>query len=395
MACTYGKKMLLNNLQLSDDAPPESIRVQDAFIKAIAPAHARAYGSDALYFDDAFAFPGLINSHDHLDFNSFPLLGNYCYPNYVEWGTDIHAHNKAAIEPVLRIPQALRIQWGIYKNLLNGITTVVNHGPPLPVTDELITVFQQCYCLHSIRLEKRWRLKLNHPGRNGHPFVIHVGEGTDSLAGQEIAELIRWNRLLRPLIGVHGVAMSARQATRFRALVWCPDSNFFLLGKTADIGQLKAHTTVLLGTDSTLTGSWSLWDHLRLAKATGMATDQELRDMVTTQAARVWQLPLLGLLAPGKQADLVVAKKKGATQLADRFYQLQPDDILLVMHRGEVKLFDASLLAQMKATGNLNDHFHPISLRQQQKYVKGNLPALMQQISSYHPDITFPVNYEL
>jgi len=29
------------------------------------------------------AFPGLINSHDHLDFNLFPLWGNRKYNNYV------------------------------------------------------------------------------------------------------------------------------------------------------------------------------------------------------------------------------------------------------------------------------------------------------------------------
>lgn len=382
--------MLLNNLQLSDDAPAQSILVRKGLIQALAPAANAAATPLTLNFEDAFAFPGLINSHDHLDFNCFPLLGNDAYPNYVEWGTDIHARNKAAIDPVLCIPQALRVQWGIYKNLLNGITTVIHHGPPLQVSDELISVFQQCHCLHSVRLEKHWQLKLNLPGPSGRPFVIHIGEGTDSLSEQEIAQLIRWNIFRRPLIGVHGVAMSARQATRFRALVWCPDSNFFLLGKTAAIGELKAHTKVVFGTDSTLTGSWNLWDHLRLAQATGMATDQELLEMVTTQPAQVWRLPQLGQLAPGSQADIVVARKKRSATVTENFFQLNPEDILLVMHRGEVKLFDASLRAQVKPLNGINGNFQPITIRQSRKYVKGNLPALIQQIRRYHPEISFP-----
>lgn len=380
--------MLLHNLHLSDEAPPQSILVQQGFIKAIGPSPAPAAKPCALQFEDAFAFPGLINSHDHLDFNCFPQLGNYPYPDYVAWGHDIHARNKADIAPVLGIPQALRTQWGLYKNLLNGITTVVHHGPPLPVTHALISVYQQCYCLHSVGLEPHWRLKLNHPGRRGRPFVIHIGEGTDRRAGQEITALIRWNIFRRPLIGVHGVAMSPRQAARFQALIWCPESNFFLLGKTAAIGELKAHTTVVLGTDSTLTASWNLWDHLRCAQATGMASSQELLDMLTARAARVWQLPHLGQLAPGRQADLVVARKPASPSLADGFCLLHPEDILLVMHRGEVKLFDASLLSQIKALPGISADFHPILTGQTQKYVKGNLPALMQQIRRYHPGWT-------
>ena len=42
-------------------------------------------------------FPGLINSHDHLDFNLFPQTGNRIYNNYTEWGRDIHEQNKEAI----------------------------------------------------------------------------------------------------------------------------------------------------------------------------------------------------------------------------------------------------------------------------------------------------------
>ena len=30
-------------------------------------------------FENAVAFPGLINSHDHLDFNNYPQLGNKIY----------------------------------------------------------------------------------------------------------------------------------------------------------------------------------------------------------------------------------------------------------------------------------------------------------------------------
>ncbi|MGV3504797.1 MAG: amidohydrolase family protein [Adhaeribacter sp.] len=385
--------MLLHNLHLADHLSPQSILIREAQIAGIAPAGTRQHKGFTLQFEEAFAFPGLINSHDHLDFNSFPLLGNYHYPNYVEWGKDIHRQNSEAIAQVLQIPKALRIEWGLYKNLLNGITTVLHHGPCLPVQHDLITVFQSCQCLHSVGLEKNWKLKLNHPGRHGF-VVIHIGEGTDELAAQEINELIRWNLFRRPLVGVHGVAMQPRQAARFRALVWCPDSNFFLLGKTAAIQELKAHTRVVFGTDSTLSASWNLWDHLRLARDTRMARDQEIMDMLTTNAAWAWQLPHLGSIAPGQQADLVIARKKSKLSLMECFYQLHPEDILLVIHRGEMKLFDASLYKQVAGQLPLETGFSALRLGQAKKYVKGNLPALLKEITRFHPHISLPVEWD-
>src|ERR1044071_3735591 len=72
--------------------------------------------------EGAWAFPGLINSHDHLDFNLFPQLGNKVYSNYADWANDIQKNNGEEIESVLKIPLSLRVQWGVYKNLLSGIT---------------------------------------------------------------------------------------------------------------------------------------------------------------------------------------------------------------------------------------------------------------------------------
>ncbi|WP_431200330.1 hypothetical protein ACQ86K_10855 [Mucilaginibacter sp. P19] len=108
---------------------------------------------------NAIAFPGLINSHDHLDFNLFPQLGNKTYESYTEWGKHIHRAYAVEIASVLKIPIALRERWGVYKNLLCGVTTVVNHGEKTTINDPLITIFDNCQSIHSVRFEKT--------GRNG------------------------------------------------------------------------------------------------------------------------------------------------------------------------------------------------------------------------------------
>ncbi|HEY4209824.1 MAG TPA: amidohydrolase family protein, partial [Puia sp.] len=267
---------------------------------------------------DAIAFPGLINSHDHLDFNLFPRLGNARYSNYREWGHDIHLRNRKDIDPVLEIPLPLRTAWGIYKNLLSGFTTVINHGEILPADNELITVSQHQRCLHSVGFERSWRWRLNRPGML--PVVIHVGEGTDKMAHREIDRLLRWNLFQKPLIGIHGVAMDENQAAGFRALVWCPASNFFLLDSTAPIHKLKTRVPILFGTDSTLTAPWDAWEHIRMAAQQHMLAEEELLTSLTRAAADVWGIPV-GEIAAGRQADLVVSAAKD-------LFSTTPEDIL-------------------------------------------------------------------
>src|ERR1700712_534116 len=119
--------MLLNNLTLINESRPVNISIADEKITEIDRQKKTTSAETAAFdFTDAFAFAGLINSHDHLDFNCFSPLGRNSYNNYTEWGNHIHAAYKTEIDAVLKIPQQLRINWGMYKNLLAGVTTVVN-----------------------------------------------------------------------------------------------------------------------------------------------------------------------------------------------------------------------------------------------------------------------------
>ncbi len=344
----------------------------------------------ALKFDNAIVFPGLINSHDHLDFNSFPQLGNRIYNNYVEWGLDIHQQNKDVINSVLKIPKKLRTQWGIYKNLLNGITTVVNHGPKLVLGDNLITILQNSYALHSVANEKNWRLRLNMPFLRIEPFSIHIGEGTDDSAKEEINTLIKWNLFNRELIGIHAVAMNEEQAGKFKAIVWCPDSNNFLLGRTARIDKLKNQTRILFGTDSTVSANWNLWNHLRIAKETKMVTKDELFCMLTDVAAKVWDLPSSGTIIKEYDADIVIANKKPELKGIDAFFALNPEDILMVVHKGSIRLFDESLHLELVGQGIKLTGFFKIYINNKCKYIFGNLPELIKSIREYYPQAYSP-----
>jgi cytosine/adenosine deaminase-related metal-dependent hydrolase len=381
--------MILRNLKIIDEAEPVNIRVVDEIIDSVSPTDSSDFAAHLqLTFENAIVFPGIINSHDHLDFNLFPQLGNRIYNNYTEWGAYIHSNYKEEIASITNIPFRLRAEWGVFKNLLCGVTTVVNHGDRLNLKNNLITIFEDTHCLHSVRFEKYWKLKLNNPLKINLPVAVHVGEGDDWPSYREIDQLTNWNLLKKKLIGIHAVAMSEEQAKKFEAIIWCPQSNYFLLNKTSRLNLLKDHTKILFGTDSTLTSTWNIWEHLTLARATRLVSDKALYQTLNQNAAATWMLNC-GDISAGKDADIVVAKIKPDKAGFDSFFGIGPSEILLVTHKGNIRLFDEELLPQLKDIDVNN--FSKIFINGACKYVQGNLPALMESIRKYNPAVNFPV----
>ena len=385
--------MLLCNLRIIGKKGLQNIQVTNGKITAVTEVEKYSKNSKEnktqIEFADVIAFPGLINSHDHLDFNLFPQTGNHIYNNYTEWGKDIHIKNKGTIDAVLKIPQYIRTQWGLYKNLLNGVTTVVNHGGKLNIKSNLINVIQSTNCLHSTQFEKNWRWKLNNIFTKNQPYVIHIGEGTDKASRDEIDELIKWNLFKKKLIGVHGVAMDDKQAGSFKALIWCPASNNFLLNSTAVIDELKTKTSILFGTDATLTASWNMWEQLRIARGTLLLTDEELFDSLTKNAATIWKRNNIASINVNKQADIIVANANNKTGF-DAFYSLNPEDIQLILRKGEILLFDEEIKNRLAATNLSFSAFSKICINGKVKYIYGDITGLMNEILSYYHDASFP-----
>jgi len=382
--------MVLHNLNIVNGAKVASIDIRGTHIAGLGN---EAENHDTkrlqLVFNNALAFPGLINSHDHLDFNLFPQFGDRKYKSYREWGPYIHKNYTNEIAAVLKVPVNLREDWGMVKNLLCGVTTAVNHGKKLKSTNHIINVYEHCQNLHSVGFEKQWRLKLNNPLKRKLPVVIHVGEGTDRAAHAEIDQLTKWNLLGRKLIGVHGVAMSSRQVKKFKALVWCPQSNEFLLGKTAPVNKLAENTNILFGTDSTLTCNWDIWEHIRAARKLDLLSDEVLYNSLSVAAAHTWKLSS-GKIKKGKRADIVITRNKDNQHNFDGYFSTSPEDILLVLCNGRIMLFDKELLPQL-AEIELAD-FNKVNLKGCGKYIRFDVPKLIDEIRQYYPEASFPIS---
>ncbi len=291
------------------------------------------------------ALPGLINAHDHLDLNLFPRLGDPPYPNFYAWGRAIYQPEKSPIRDILRVPLADRLWWSAYKQLISGVTTVVHHNP------------YHRWILgrrFPVKVLKRygWSHSLGHSDdvagafarSRGRPFIIHAAEGIDAASSDEIEQLDRLGVLASKTVLVHGIALSAAQihklAERKVSLVWCPSSNLHLYGRTAPVEALMPAVRVALGTDATLSGPPTLWDELRAAQATGLATPDALLNMVTVAAASIFGLDDgRGTLRPYAPADLILLPDTGAPA-AETLMTATPASMALVLINGTPRLAD-------------------------------------------------------
>ena len=342
------------------------------------------------------AFPGLLNAHDHLLGTWWPRVApNRPYKNVYEWLADYEQ------SPVIKERgqnEASDIYaLGAYRNLIAGTTTVADHYKRM---DE--NGFYDQYPVHvlheygrtwTMRQVTAWgddvQIEYRRAVRLGQPYIVHIAEGSDDQVAQEMDLLRKRNAVGRNTLLIHGIALRPQDmaliAAQGASVCWCPASNLYLYGRTADIGSLlRAGANVALGTDSVMTGSCNLLAELRAAREAYRArvradpSPQWLVEMVTTRAAYALLLGARrGRIAVGYEADLIVVPD-GGNEPYTTLIDAQPSEIALVTcggvpMYGERAFYD--LFAQLTPT------FAPVSISGKLKLVAGDLPGLLRRLS--------------
>ena len=237
--------------------------------------------------------PGLINAHDHLDFALYPKLGSDSYANATEWAHDIYRPDDEPVRSHLRVPKELRLLWGGLRNLLAGVTTVSHHDPWHPIFEQdfPVRVVQSFGWAHSLEFtaDVKAAFDATPPGA---PFLIHLGEGTDESAAQEIFRLKQLGALTERTVLIHAVGLRedgwklVREAGA--AVIWCPRSNVFTLGRTLD--SVVVGVPIALGTDSPITAGGDLLDELRFVREKFELDESCLGALVASQAQQILRL---------------------------------------------------------------------------------------------------------
>jgi cytosine/adenosine deaminase-related metal-dependent hydrolase len=321
--------------------------------------------------------PGLINAHDHLEFNLFPRLGDRLYNNAREWAADIYRPSQSPVREHLAVPKPVRLHWGGLRNLLSGVTTVAHHNPfEEDVFDAgfPVRVLRRFAWAHSLDFTPD--LAACHRDTPADwPFIIHAGEGTDAKASSEIARLDQLGVLDPRTVLVHAIAAGPREIALLRerrsSIVWCPGSNFAIYGQTLSEEVLASDIPIALGTDSALTCPGDLADELRTAHSLGVKAGRLYR-MVTTEAASILRLTDgEGEIRDGGVADLIAIEDRGQTP-AEALLALEPR---MVMLGGRIRL----LAGALASGATLN----PIRVESRGTfYVKADVSALCRETSA-------------
>lgn len=306
----------------------------------IIPSINRQNSSPILDASGLYLYPGLINAHDHLELNHYPRTKfRSVYTNARQWAEEMTRTLKN--EPFISLQKyALweKCLSGGLKNLFSGVTTVAHHNPlhrPLKANWFPVHVVHNYSWSHSLYLSTSTEIQKAYRQRN--IWMIHLAEGTDDAAEQEFFRLEELGCVSPKTLLIHGVSIHDKSATeKCGGLIWCPSTNQFLLGKTADIAQWYESEKLALGSDSRLTADGDLLNELKAAAGTGQLSGEALFHTVTDFPAKILQLSDRGDLRPGMQADMLALPQTLHSDPYQALLNARRSDIVWVMRGGKV-----------------------------------------------------------
>ncbi len=332
---------------------------------------------------DAAISPGLINTHDHITFTQLQP--------YTDTGVRYeHRHQWRQGQdgkPRISSPStnaADQIRWGELRFLMGGATSLVGAGGQSGLLRNLDSANQEGLGQNPVDFDT-FPLDDRDSGarRNGDcnyganartaadiaeldAYEPHTSEGIDATARNEFlcqssasydttTPGVSNNLLVGKTAMIHAIGLQpadlGAMATAGTGLIWSPRSNVTLYGDTARVTTAaRLGVEIALGTDWMPTGSMNLLRELRCAADLnetyygGFFADHQLWQMVTLNAASLTATDdVIGLLAPGKVADIAVFAGHGKTYRA--VIDAEPADVALVIRGGKVLYGDGVTVA--------------------------------------------------
>ena len=318
---------------------------------------------------DGVIFPGLVNAHDHPQYNVFPVLRfDQTFLNRYEWqDSATYAAFRQRVNALTSAGLACEMwKYAEVRALLAGNTT--QQGA-------FYSDYWDCYAhprvlvrnpermnrairdeIFPLRLSESSRATLRDRVQNGayHALMIHLSEGVDPTAIEEFTTWQAWGLLPASVI-IHGIPYGAAEYRAMHeagaSLVWSPQSNLQLYGATANpVAAMEQGVLVSLAPDWCPSGSYDMLRELKVAdewnasQLGGRLTDVDLVQMVTANPAAQLDLDRrIGQIAPGYLADLVViAGDRAHPHRA--LIEARPQDVKLVLVGGEALYGETTLM---------------------------------------------------
>jgi 5-methylthioadenosine/S-adenosylhomocysteine deaminase len=329
-------------------------------------------GATSVTVTDAWIFPGFIDAHNHVAYNVLPkFTPPHLFHNRGEWQRAKEYKKFKAPYDVLVKQKHLAcevIKYGEMKALISGITTIQGTSPAstcirtlirnaeneneLDVSPKLIRTFILDIANFKVAEEKMDFTVTK-------SFVVHLAEGIDKKSRDEFLTL-KAKGLLAPATAIiHGTAFEEAQFEEMAhvgaKLIWSPQSNLALYGKTTQIPlALKHGIHVSLAVDWNPTGSDNIFQELRVASQVnteqfgGAIPQSSWVKMITLHPAEALALnDKIGSLAPGLKADITVLAAQdpepGASLLKTHL-----QDVQMVWVGGKLLYGNSEVVQQIK-----------------------------------------------
>lgn len=352
--------------------------------------------------DDYAILPAFFNAHDH-------LLGTYWprverkekYKNWKEWDDQLHGYGDNPVSPTKlernNIPNFVIYNLGAYKNLISGVTTVMDHMPHKINKDVLpelpIRTIQEYGIAHEVsQFDLRWgdSFFVEHRRAKKHrwPFVTHINEGFDDESKKGVQYLKMYKALDEKTVLVHGMNLSDEDITDIAnagsSIVWCPFSNIGMFGQTLRVRDcLKAGINICLGTDSPLTGGMNFLEEIKFAfeiyqQLYNEELDPfELLKMMTLNPAKAFGYEDLGIIEEGYKADFIIIKTEKANSL-DFLKNIEIENIEALFSDGKIVFCTHEFLDKYP---DLNwDELSEVKINGKDYFIKGELDLFMKEM---------------
>ncbi len=363
------KHVLKGKLVTSDQIIEGELVIEGDTITCLAANCDDPPGASVFTITAAYIFPGFVDAHNHVAYNVLPKWAPpKVYQNRAQWqGTQAYKEAKKPYA-VLKDQEGLfceMVKYGELRALLSGITTIQGTAPGSPCIRTLIrnAENQNELGLHPSHIRTfvpnidsftgavDWSVTKS--------FVVHLGEGVDENSRKEFDTLKSKGLLTAQTAIIHGTAFGAAEFTEMAAvgakLIWSPQSNLALYGKTTNVKLARdSKVEVSLGVDWNLSGSNNMFDELRVAarvneeEFAGAVPASEWVRMITANPAKALALEAhLGRLAPGLKADITVLRahdpEPGRSLLRNH-----PEDVEMVWVAGELLYGSRTVLETVK-----------------------------------------------
>lgn len=332
-------------------------------------------GATLLIGHNVLISPGLINAHDHL---------NYDHQKPGDWGTERYDQRndwRKGLRGHTQIPYSCNktddaVSWTEMRQVMAGTTSIAGSGgaPGLlrnldraklceGVCSRVCNFVFPLGDTNGVQLVGNCNYpKIQKPADYKNDcFLPHVSEGIDNCARNEFVCLSGRQGgvdfVTQKNAFIHGIALTAQDAEMVAknklSIVWSPRSNVSLYGNTAAIPLYKTlGINIALSTDWTPSGSMNLLREMRCAKKLNeeyfdsCMTDQELWQMVTSNAAVALDVDHeIGAFDVGMRGDIAIFAGYDSSHPYSAMLDASPEDVVLVMRDGKSLYGDADVMS--------------------------------------------------